>query len=268
MLGQNTIIEIEQIIDLSISASNRTLIRSIKDNITRRAKESFKKIFKNFTINVIPEIIIDDQQFQIVIRADEKRHYATSVTKYQSSGFKAFLWLVIMLEVVKNWEKNKFGRVILLVDEPDKSLHIILQYELAKYLKTNFTSKNGLFILLTSHSPFLIPNLKENIYIADMTEKGYTELTKAENINNIRNAGIFPLITLFHMEKIQKEIFSTGENQVRIYYELKMDRSKAIEEALNEIIQNKFEYSIVPINSNERKHIFDIRINNFFSKHI
>ncbi|WP_342254595.1 AAA family ATPase [Spiroplasma endosymbiont of Zeiraphera isertana] len=247
MFGQDTIKNIEQIINLSTSDSNRTNIRSLKDKLARRAKKCFTNIFKNFTVNVIPEIVIDDQIFQIIIRGKENRYFSTSETIYQSSGFKAFLWLIIMLEVVKDWDKNRYGRTILLVDEPDKSLHILLQYELANYLKLNFTNNNNVFILMTSHSPFLIPNLNENIYIADMNEEGKTTLIKAKNVNNIRNSGIFPLITLFHMEKLRDELFENiKEDLIRIYFENQKndDLNKKIENFIHKtwcktkVIQN------------------------------
>ncbi|WP_252320528.1 AAA family ATPase, partial [Spiroplasma endosymbiont of Lariophagus distinguendus] len=253
------------------SDSNRTNIRSLKDKLARQAKKCFTNIFKNFTVNVIPEIVIDDQIFQIIIRGKENRYFSTSETIYQSSGFKAFLWLIIMLEVVKDWDKNRYGRTILLVDEPDKSLHILLQYELANYLKLNFTNNNNVFILMTSHSPFLIPNLNENIYIADMNEEGKTTLIKAKNVNNIRNSGIFPLITLFHMEKLRDELFENiKEDLIRIYFENQKndDLNKKIENFIHNIILNKFNYSLIQINNAEQKHINEIRTHEMFSKFI
>jgi len=91
MLGKNTITEIQKIIDLSSSTSNRPTIRALKDKISQKSRECFTQIFKNFTINTIPEIIIDDNMFQVVIKTDSNKYYGSSETTYQSSGFKAFL---------------------------------------------------------------------------------------------------------------------------------------------------------------------------------
>ncbi len=270
MLGENTINDLQKIIDLSSSESNRPIIRDLKDKINQKSRECFTQIFKNFTINTIPEIVIDDNMFQIVIKVDSNRHYASSETTYQSSGFKAFLWLIIMLEVIKFWNNTKYGRTILVVDEPDKSLHILLQYELAKYLEVNFKNQNNVFILLTSHSPFLIPNLDENIYISEMNKNGCTNIVKANDINDIRSNGIFPLITLFHMKKLKEELYiDLDEKTTRIYYQdLNSDKNKKIEDFVKSIISKKIKYQLIPVTDKESKHFLELGISKFFSVHI
>lgn len=270
MLGNDTIDDLKKIIDLSSSESSRPIIRDLKDKINQKSKQCFAQIFKNFTINTIPEIVIDDNMFQIVIKVDSNKHYASSETTYQSSGFKAFLWLIIMLEVIKFWNDTKYGRTILVVDEPDKSLHILLQYELAKYLEDNFKNQNNVFILLTSHSPFLIPNLEENIYIAEMNKNGSTSIVKANDINDIRSNGIFPLITLFHMKKLKEELsIDLDKETTRIYYrDLNPNDNKKIEDFVKSMFSKKDKYQLIPVNDKESKHFLELGTNNFFSVHI
>jgi len=91
MLGKTTITEIQKIIDLSSSTSNRPTIRALKNKMNQRFRDCFAQIFNNFTMDTIPEIVIDDNMFQIIINVNNNRHYASSETTYQSSGFKAFL---------------------------------------------------------------------------------------------------------------------------------------------------------------------------------
>ncbi|MCL6429076.1 Chromosome partition protein Smc [Spiroplasma sp. JKS002669] len=270
MLGKTTITEIQKIIDLSSSTSNRPTIRALKNKMNQRFRDCFAQIFNNFTMDTIPEIVIDDNMFQIIINVNNNRHYASSETTYQSSGFKAFLWLIIMLEVIKFWDDTKLGRTILVVDEPDKSLHILLQYELAKYLETNFKNQNNVFILLTSHSPFLIPNLEENIYIAEMNKNGCTSIIKANDINDIRSNGIFPLITLFHMKKLKEELsIDLDKETIRIYYQdLNSDKNKKIEDFVKSIISKKIKYQLIPVTDKESKHFLKLGTNEFFSVHI
>lgn len=266
MLGEDIFDIIEKIIDLSTSDSNRILIRTLKDKVIKQSKTVFQNIFKSFSINVMPEITIDDQKFQIVIRSDENRHYATYETKEQNSGFKSFLWLIIMLEVLKKWDKVKWGRVILLLDEPDKNLHILLQYQVAKYLEENFKEKNNVFILLTSHSPFLVPSLDENIYITHLEQAGNTKILKADKVKNIRHYGIFPLITLEQTNSLKKILFpelnkNEDEDFVSIYYNAEKKDIIKIENELDKIINNKFKYRLVALDANDSKHIFS---NDFF----
>ncbi|MBE4704433.1 AAA family ATPase [Spiroplasma platyhelix] len=271
IIGKESIENLKQIIDLSTSEVKRAEIRILKDTLSMKFQKCFKEIFKNFSIDVLPEVLIDDNMFQILINGNEERYYGSSETYNQSSGFKAFFWLVIMLEATKKVDETTYGKALLIVDEPDKNLHILLQYELAKYLKLNFTNKNNIFILITSHSPFLIPNLNENIYISEIDKNGCTKITKAKEVNDIRNSGIFPLITLFYMDKLKDELFPKLDAKTkRIYYKDLNDSKKndLLEQELKKIINNKFDYKIFKLSESESNNIFDISSNNFFSIHI
>lgn len=102
MIGKDTKKDLEAIIDLSTGTdSNRTTIRSLKDSFSIKSKKCFKEIFKSFSLSIIPDVLIDDQKFQIVMRGTDERHFINNQPKSQSSGYKSFLWLIIMLEVLK-----------------------------------------------------------------------------------------------------------------------------------------------------------------------
>lgn len=274
MIGKDTKKDLEAIIDLSTGTdSNRTTIRSLKDSFSIKSKKCFKEIFKSFSLSIIPDVLIDDQKFQIVMRGTDERHFINNQPKSQSSGYKSFLWLIIMLEVLKGWNKTKYGSSILVIDEPDKSLHILLQKELATYLKENLIKINSnAFIFFTTHSPFIIPDLNENIYIAEISKEGTTSLIPAKDINNIRNATIFPLISLYHMNKLKEELYPEikDTNAIRVYYE-SLDNEediKKIKDYLNEVLGVKFNFELISLHSTESEQIRNIRSDSFFSFHV
>jgi len=91
-----------------------------------------------------------------------------------SSGEKTLFSQFVNLFMVIT--ENKKQEYILFLDEPDNTLHPQWQKEylnlLIEFLKANFKNKN-FYIILTSHSPFLLSDIpKQNIIFLDKDEKG------------------------------------------------------------------------------------------------
>jgi|GEM_PF-2156836 len=103
-----------------------------------------------------------------------------------------------------------------------------------------------------------------------MNKNGCTSIIKANDINDIRSNGIFPLITLFHMKKLKEELsIDLDKETIRIYYQdLNSDKNKKIEDFVKSIISKKIKYQLIPVTDKESKHFLKLGTNEFFSVHI
>ncbi|WP_425382364.1 AAA family ATPase [Spiroplasma endosymbiont of Melieria omissa] len=147
----------------------RKQANKIINRIDKTANAKLKELFTKFDIYGYPEIKTHDTKINIEVRSKEEYEYDDFDTEFNSSGYKAFYQLMLNLENAKYYVKTNNQKVIILADEPDKNLHPLLQQQLADYL-TDFAKNNpDIYLIITTHSPFLLKDLKNNFYITERT---------------------------------------------------------------------------------------------------
>lgn len=121
-------------------------------------EKEINKLLENIADDFNRMYRADDEKYRFAIRLETNKILFSIfngekdiVLDYQSTGFKWFFNLYF----------NLIGRQmlncgdILLLDEPATNLHVLGQQELRAFLK-DFAVKNGITIVLATHSPFLI----------------------------------------------------------------------------------------------------------------
>lgn len=127
----------------------------------RRSQEEIQKIIDG-------NIVYDNKQRDFIYSKNEK---AISI-KNTASGIKSFGILQLLLE---NDILNQNS--ILIIDEPENHLHPKWQLKYAKVLVT--LAKNGVKILIASHSPYMIEAIKRYSDLENLEES--TNFYLAEN---------------------------------------------------------------------------------------
>lgn len=142
-------------------------------------------------------IVYDNKQRDFIYSKNEK---AISI-KNTASGIKSFGILQLLLE---NDILNQNS--ILIIDEPENHLHPKWQLKYAKVLVT--LAKNGVKILIASHSPYMIEAIKR-----------YSDLENLEESTNFylaENSIIEPRNRL-------EDIFKTLEEPFEIFRQMDME---------------------------------------------
>lgn len=179
-LGPDVLNEINVLQELnSVDENRERQADKITSKIDKIANEKLKDLFNQFDIYAYPEIKSDGTKIKIGVKSKEDYAFDEIETEFNSSGYKAFYQLMLNLENAKYYVKNKNQKVIILADEPDKNLHPLLQQQLSDYL-TDFAKNNPyIYLVITTHSPFLLKDLQNNFYITERTDS-FTESGKKE----------------------------------------------------------------------------------------
>lgn len=135
-----------------------------------RVKWLEKKINKEFLSNLIADfdrgeilgyrIAINDKNISIFVKEKSGEEIDINAT---SLGRRWFLTYSFVKRLLK---KGDF----LFIDEPAAFLHPQAQIEFRKDLEQ--LASNGVYVFITTHSPYMIPNNWANIHNVIMTEKG------------------------------------------------------------------------------------------------
>ena len=142
-------------------------------------------------------IVYDNKQRDFIYSKNEK---AISI-KNTASGIKSFGILQLLLE---NDILNQNS--ILIIDEPENHLHPKWQLKYAKVLVT--LAKNGVKILIASHSPYMIEAIKR-----------YSDL---ENLEESRNFYLAENSIIESRDRLE-DIFKTLEEPFEIFRQMDME---------------------------------------------
>lgn len=150
-----------QAIDYSLDTLMNVYTRFSKENnkgILSIQENEINKRLKNVSDDFNRLYCFDETPYQFKISLESNNIYFyinegnKSVTlDYQSVGFRWFFNLYFNLLS----SKKLLAGDIIIMDEPATNLHVMGQKELRKFLK-QFAIKNGITIVLATHSPFLI----------------------------------------------------------------------------------------------------------------
>lgn len=149
-------------------------------------EDDFEEIFRKEISNIVNgEIVYDNDKKDFVYRKDNK---VISI-KNTASGIKSFgiVQLLILNRVINS-------NSILILDEPENHLHPKWQLKFAKILTE--LAKNNIYILVTSHSPYMIEALKRYSENNELKEKTNFYLAEDRYINNEDRLGdIFSILS-------------------------------------------------------------------------
>lgn len=228
-LGDDVLAEMTKLTEInSINENGDKQASRIINKINKVANLKLKELFDRFDIYGYPEIKSHETKINIEVISKEEYEYDDVDTEFNSSGYKAFYQLMLNLENAKYYVKKNNQKVIILADEPDKNLHPLLQQQLADYL-TEFAKNNpNIYFVITTHSPFLLKDLKNDFYIAQrtetLTENGKKEgstffnhfQTKMPNKpNNIKN--LYTLLVAAQLYPDENSFFSSLSEKYVIY---------------------------------------------------
>lgn len=174
-------------------AGAKPLLRNLLNKVADQSTKHFRQIWKEYkTIEF--GLSPNGENIDATIK-DTFNHYEMS---QRSDGFKRFVsFLLIISALVKT---NKLGNTLILIDEPDISLHPsgtrYLRDELIRISKTNF-------IIYSSHSIFMVDenNIKRHIIvkkeneITSIVDVDDSNIFDEEVIYNALNYSIFEVIT-------------------------------------------------------------------------
>ena len=149
-------------------------------------EDDFEEIFRKEISNIVNgEIVYDNDKKDFVYRKDNK---LISI-KNTASGIKSFgiVQLLILNRVINS-------NSILILDEQENHLHPKWQLKFAKILTE--LAKNNIYILVTSHSPYMIEALKRYSENNELKEKTNFYLAEDRYINNEDRLGdIFSILS-------------------------------------------------------------------------
>jgi predicted ATP-dependent endonuclease of OLD family len=147
--------------------------RNLLDRVANHTTDYFKEVWKEYG-NI--KFSLDPNGDRIDTGIKEKNTYSFN---QRSDGFKRFISFLLLISI--NVKKDNLKNTILLIDEPDSSLHPsgirFLRDELIKM------SKN-IIIIASSHSPFFIDsnNIDRHIIVKKIDEKTVIEKPTESNI--------------------------------------------------------------------------------------
>jgi len=222
--------ELQEFQELKIKEN--TIKETIYRNITL-----FKKIVNNFLLDTDKEIILDDSKEPLLIKLRKEDRYL-SLDKI-SSGEKQIL--VIFLTILL--EKNE--PFILLMDEPETSLHVEWQSKLIESIKR---LNNNIQIIIATHNPLLMLNRNSDeigvIEIGEEVVNTEGKGTKYSDISTvlIRYFGLHSLVGKDMQDKVEK-LFELKEKRENDNFSEEDKRElELIENELNGTMASRFIY--------------------------
>mgnify|MGYP001612783986 CR=1 FL=1 len=176
---------------LASAHSLRNLLNKVADMTTRHFHNVWKD-YKSITFHLIPNGNNIDASVK-----DEFNHYEFSM---RSDGFKRFATFLLLIST--RVKTNQLQNGLLLIDEPDMSLHP----SGARYLKDELIkiSKNN-FVVYSTHSIFMIDkdNIKRHLMVKKCKEK--TSVVEVDKSNIIDEEVIYNALGYSIFESLKKK---------------------------------------------------------------
>lgn len=188
------------------SNKGKVPIEEVTNKRLNRFNNAFSKIFTNFQIKKVKNI---NNSKEVIAEKNGKEVYISNL----SSGEKQIIFRGAFL--LRNL--SSYANGIILIDEPEISLHPVWQQKILEYYKSLFRDESGQItsqIVISTHSPFIIHNhnvFEDKVVILKNTgdniiiEKNPTfpSIGSSELINEAFNVNIF--------KKQKPMIFVEGE---------------------------------------------------------
>ncbi|PEK38249.1 hypothetical protein CN568_21755 [Bacillus pseudomycoides] len=150
--------------DLEVSLNEETVDALVSHDLIHRLLEMFEKSHKIITEQKKPfrELVKDLKEFidaDISFNEGEgvlsfSKNYVELNSEDLSAGEKQLVTLFVYTKLCNR------EQTILLIDEPELSLHISWQRKFLKHLMNN---NNNVQFIISSHSPFIVSNYKDKI---------------------------------------------------------------------------------------------------------
>lgn len=226
----NHLLTLQEIIDNSLFNNDLSILffnyahNEYKNTMAKNMEDSgysnFNKHDENFYFRHINpwekfNLILNELNFKYNVQGIDKSkfnenmtysvQYINRITKEQvseqsfSTGEKTILKLAHCI-FTSSWAEPSILPNILLLDEPDSSLHPQKVYEFIKFIKRKLVEELNIRVILTTHSPttismiedenlfymtnedsIKIEKIKKNVALNKLTENIYTIDTKLEN---------------------------------------------------------------------------------------
>ena len=148
---------------IKLTEFKQSIARLKKNGATARKIERLSNLFSNLYYEADPSLKR--------IRLDEKNRLVLETSQHNlidfdclSSGEKGAL--LILYQILFNAETNS----IILIDEPEISLHIAWQQRLGEIIQDMLKEKNGTQIIVATHSPFMAASNQDSIVEARLAQ--------------------------------------------------------------------------------------------------
>ncbi|CRX37090.1 / / putative ATP-binding protein involved in virulence / 634614:636362 Reverse [Candidatus Hepatoplasma crinochetorum] len=160
--------------------SNKAI--DLKKSIENVINSKLNNIFKKFSIYAEFIFEITNDSFRIDFTNKNNNYFIDHKDpENSSSGFNAFFQIILKINIYKN--KKNDDKFIFLFDEPEKNLYLQLQTELLSYLSEIISNSNNIYIIFSTHSPYMI-NKNQNIINVTRDKFGSSILKKIQNIED------------------------------------------------------------------------------------
>ena len=212
-LPLKSMFELQGIIDIKKSIEeaklrNRNSLINLLDRVARNATTHFKKVWPNYK-NVNFSIEFGGENLIITIKDTYNRYDLSD----RSDGFKRFVTFLLLISA-KN-KSNKLKDSIIIIDEPEISLHIKGQ----RYLRDELLkiSQNNL-VFFSTHSIFMIDKNNISRHYIVSKEKETTSIKKVDSSNYTDEEVIFNALGFSIFETLRQfNIIFEGWTDKKLY---------------------------------------------------
>ena len=225
--------KISELYDMEGNA-DKTDVVLLRDKIIDMVNEKIKDYFKKIeAIDAWPKFKFEGDEIILIIEDKNKYEIDSKREDDRSTGFKSFLRMMIEIKSII----SKDVETIYLIDEPEQSLHPVLQREFIKVIGDEIKDKN-IYVLVSTHSPYLINENVElkNINFVSRNKGEIGELpTGATYWKNLKDDDLFyKLLKDLAESKIGKD----DEKSLKLIIHSKMEVGN-IDRVLKEISDNE-----------------------------
>ncbi len=220
--------------DIKIGSFNDILIvGDLSDEEKIRLKKNKTKI-KNILL-FLEERILKGQ----ILEKKEENRYTKFMFKPKNSDIEldlhitssATIELLPLIEFLKNFSEldNKF----LIIEEPEAHLHPKAQIEIARFLA--LLVNNGVNILITTHSDYIIHEISNCIKLFNLNEKEQKKFLKDEGLVG------YPEVAI-SQDKVAVYLFKENEDRIDVE-RLKVDKFGIEDKNFEDVVDELFERS-------------------------
>ncbi len=192
---------------------------SLTETLTKHATDYIHKTWPEYN-KVVIDIRTDGNYFKITIR-DSEEDFNFFNMKARSEGFKKFISFLLTLSIQS--KKGKTTNTIILVDEPEQSLHP----SGIKYFRDELVKlSNENYVFAASHSIFMVDRkiLERNIIVEKENEN--TSITPASVGNIFREEIVFKAMGFNIFELIKEKNFLFEGETDRLCFEILNEKLK------------------------------------------
>ena len=218
---ENEILEKNNLFKFNNITKTYQLLKKLKDTFSL---SDFKEIYGDYKKEIAE--LRNYRYLNIDLVDDKNRKYSNL-----SQGERKFFTESLM--IYDSIKKNQYKNILIILDEPDLSLHPQWQ---KKYLKelvnlfSKFTNKN-FHLILTSHSPYILSDLpKENVIFLEKYKKDEDKDQKEGNCKNVSKdidikpfgANIHTLLShgFFMKDGLMGEFAKSKIEEIKKFYEI------------------------------------------------